>query len=55
MYSCRGICSAAFFTFLLIPSTPGAAFSTTATPAGIENIRVYLVITISIRVNIVCK
>ena len=42
-------------TLSLIPSTPGAAFSTTTTPTGIENVRVYLVITISIHVNIVYK
>jgi len=41
-------------TLLLIPSTPSAA-SSTITPASIENIRVYLAITISTRVNIVRK
>jgi hypothetical protein len=41
-------------TLLLIPSTPGAASSTIAL-AGIENVRVYLVIAISARVNIVYK
>ena len=41
-------------TLLLIPSIPSAT-SSTITPASIENIRVYLVITISTRVNIVYK
>ena len=34
---------------------PGAAFNTAATPTSIENVKVYLVITISIRVNIAYK
>ena len=55
MRSRRGIRSAAFFTFSLIPSTPGTVSGITATPTGIENIGVYLAITISIRVDIVCK
>ena len=55
MHSCRGIYSAALFTLLLIPSTPGTAFSTTTTPAGMENVGVYSAITISVRVNIVYK
>ena len=56
MCSYKGIYSAAaFFTLLLIPSTPSAAFSTAATPASMENIRVYLAIAISTRINIVCK
>ena len=38
----------------LIPSTPSTAPYTPATPTGTENIRVYLVITISIYINIVC-
>ena len=42
-------------TLLLIPSTSNTASSTTITPTSTENIRVYLVITVSIRVNIVYK
>jgi hypothetical protein len=42
-------------TLLLIPSTPSAASSTTATPTSIENVRVYLAIAVSIHVNIVYK
>ena len=42
------------FTFLLIFSTL-STFSTAAASASIEYIRVYLVITISTHVNIVCK
>jgi len=42
-------------TLLLIPSTPSAAPSTTTAPASTENVRVYLVIAISVRVNIVYK
>ena len=41
-------------TLLLIPSTPSTT-SSTITPTSTENVRVYLVITISTRVNIVCK
>jgi hypothetical protein len=41
-------------TLLLIPSIPSTA-SSTITPASTENIRVYLVIAISARVNIVYK
>ena len=55
MYSYKGICSATPFTLLLISSTPSTVFSTTATPASIENIRVYLVITVFIHVNIAYK
>jgi len=54
MRSYRGTCSAAApFTLLLIPSTPGAAFSTTAAPASTENVGVYLAIAVSAHVNIV--
>jgi hypothetical protein len=42
-------------TLLLIPSTPSTTSSTTITPTSMENIRVYLAIAISIRVNIVYK
>ena len=55
MYSYRGTCSAAFFTLLLISGTPSTAFGTTTTPTSMENVRVYLVITISTRVNIAYK
>ena len=41
-------------TLLLIPSTPSTA-SSTITPTSTENIRVYLAIAISARVNIVYK
>ena len=34
---------------------PSITFSTTTTPAGIENIRVYLAIAISVYINIVYK
>jgi hypothetical protein len=55
MYSRRGTRSTATpLTLLLIPSTPSAA-SSTITPTSTENVRVYLVITVSTRVNIVCK
>jgi hypothetical protein len=55
MYSYKGTCSiAAPPTLLLIPSTPSTT-SSTITPASTENIRVYLVIAISARVNIVYK
>ena len=40
-------------TLLLIPSIPSTTSSTTITPTSTENIRVYLAIAISIRVNIV--
>ena len=53
MCSRRGICFAAPFTLLLIPSTPGAAFGTAATPAGMENVGVYSAIAVSARVDIV--
>jgi len=56
MCSHKGIYStAAPPTFSLIPSTPSAISSTTATLTGTENVRVYLVIAISARVNIVYK
>ena len=55
MYSYRGIRFTAFFTLLLIPNTPNTAFSITTTPTSIKNIKVYLAITIFIRVNIVYK
>ena len=55
MCSRRGIRFAASPTLLLIPGTPSTAFSTAATPASIENIRVYLAIAMFTRVNIVCK
>ena len=42
-------------TLLLISGTPGVGSSTTATPAGTENIGVYLAIAIFPRVNIVCE
>jgi len=42
-------------TLLLIPNTPGTTSSTTTTPTSTENIRVYLAITVSARVNIVYK
>ena len=42
------------FTLLLIPSTPGTSNTATAS-ASIKYIRVYLVIAIFMRVNIVCK
>ena len=51
----KGIRFTAPFTLLLIPNTPSTAFSTTITPASVKNIKVYLVIAISTRVNIVCK
>ena len=41
-------------TLLLIPSIP-STISSTITPTSTENIRVYLVIAISVRVNIVYK
>jgi len=54
MRSCRGIYSAAAPpTLLLIPSTPSTASSTTAAPASMENVRVYLAIAVFTRVNIV--
>ena len=55
VYSYRGTCSAAPLTLLLIPSMPSTAFNTTATPASIENIRVYLAIAIFIYINIAYK
>jgi len=56
MRSYRGIRFAITFpTFLLIPGTPGATFSTITAPTRMENIRVYLAIAISVRVNIVYK
>jgi len=41
--------------FSLIPSTLSAVFSTATTPTSIENIRVYLVIAVSIYVYIIYK
>ena len=56
MYSCKGIYFAPVsFTLLLISSTPNAASSTATTSAGMENIRVYLVIAVFACVNIVYK
>ena len=58
MRSCEGTYSIATpFTLLLIPSTPGVGFSTTTTttPTSTKNLRVYLIIAISTRVNIVYK
>jgi len=56
MRSRRGTYSVAVpLTLLLIPRTPSAAFNTTATSAGIENVGVYLAIAVSARVNIVCE
>jgi hypothetical protein len=56
MRSYRGIRSVATPpTLLLILNTPSATSSTTTTFASMENVRVYLVITISTRVNIVYK
>ena len=55
MRSRKGIYSTTPPTLLLIPGTPGAAFSTAATSTNIENIGVYLVIAISTRVDIVYK
>jgi len=43
------------FIFLLIPNTPSIISGTAATPIGIENIKIYLVIAVSARVNIVYK
>ena len=56
MHSRRGTRSAAAppTTLLLIPSTPSTA-SGIITPTSIENVRVYLVIAVSVRVNIVYK
>jgi len=56
MRSRKGIYStAAPPTLLLISSTPGAASSTTATFTSTENVKVYSVIAVSARVNIVYK
>ena len=56
MRSYRGTRSAAASsTLLLIYSTPGTAFGTTTAPTSIENVRVYLIIAVSIYVNIVYK
>jgi len=41
--------------FLLIPCTPSTVSSTAAAPISIENVGIYLVITIFTRVNIVYK
>jgi len=54
MRSYRGIRSTATSsTLLLIPSTPSTASSTTTAPTGMENVRVYLAIAVSARVDIV--
>jgi len=54
--SYRGTCSAITLpTLLLIASTRSTASSTAAAPASIENVRVYLAIAVSARVNIVYK
>ena len=51
----RGTCSAtAPLTLLLITSMLGAAI-TTAAFVSTESVRVYLVITVSVRINIVYK
>jgi len=42
-------------TLLLIPSMPATTSSTITTPISTENIKIYLAITISARVNIVYK
>ena len=42
-------------TLLLIASTRSAASSTAVAPTSTENVRVYLVIVVSMRVNIVYK
>ena len=56
MRSYRGTNSATTSpTFLLIPSTPSATSGTTTAPTSMENIRVYLAIAISARVNIIYK
>ena len=55
MYSCRDTYSAALLTLLLIPGTSSAVSSTATTPTSIENVGVYLAITIFTRVNIVRK
>jgi len=53
--SYRDTCSAASpLTLLLIASTLGAAITTTASTST-ESIRVYLAITVSMRINIVYK
>ena len=55
MRSYKGIRSIATPTLLLIPSTSNTTSSTTITPANTENVRVYLVIAVFTRVNIVYK
>ena len=55
MCSRRSTCFAALFTLSLIPSTPSAVFSTTTTPASMENVGVYLAITVFARVDIAYK
>ena len=54
MRSHRGTDSAATLTLLLITSMLGTAVTTT-TSISTESIRVYLVITVSTRINIVYK
>ena len=55
MCSHRGIHSTTPFTFLLIPSTPSTTSNTNTTFTSMENLRVYLVIVISIYDNIIYK
>ena len=56
MRSYKGTCSAtAPSTLLLIPSTRSTASSTAAASTAIENVRAYLTIAVSARVNIVYK
>jgi septal ring factor EnvC (AmiA/AmiB activator) len=56
MRSYRGTRSTvAPLTLLLIASTRSAASSTTVTPTSTENVRAYLAIMVSARINIVCK
>ena len=56
MCSHKSTCfAAAFFILLLIPGTPSATSGTTATPASMENVKVYSAIAISVHIDIVCK
>ena len=53
MRSCKGIHFATTpSTFLLIFSTPSTTFSTATTPTGMENVKIYLAITVSVYINI---
>ena len=54
MRSYRGICFTTPLTLLLIPGTPSIT-SSTITSTNMENIRVYLVITFPIYIDIVYK